>query len=62
VYHALVSRGVDSARIQSVGRGMELPVTSNDSAEGRQQNRRVELIFSNKQGQFGSIGSVPVAR
>jgi outer membrane protein OmpA-like peptidoglycan-associated protein len=57
VYHALVSRGVDSSRIQSVGRGMELPVASNDTAEGRQQNRRVELIFSNEQGQFASIGS-----
>jgi OmpA-OmpF porin, OOP family len=62
VYHALVSRGVDSSRIQSVGRGMELPVASNDTAEGRQQNRRVELIFSNEQGHFASIGSVPVAR
>jgi outer membrane protein OmpA-like peptidoglycan-associated protein len=57
VYHALVSRGVDSARIQAVGRGMQLPVASNDTAEGRQQNRRVELIFSNQQGQFASLGS-----
>jgi outer membrane protein OmpA-like peptidoglycan-associated protein len=56
VARALVSRGVDSARIQAVGRGMQLPVASNDTAEGRQQNRRVELIFSNEQGQFASIG------
>jgi outer membrane protein OmpA-like peptidoglycan-associated protein len=61
VYHALVRRGVDSARIDAVGRGMELPVATNDSAEGRQQNRRVELIFSNEQGQFASLGS-PAAR
>jgi outer membrane protein OmpA-like peptidoglycan-associated protein len=61
VYHALVRRGVDSARIDAVGRGMELPVATNDTAEGRQQNRRVELIFSNEQGQFASIGS-PAAR
>jgi outer membrane protein OmpA-like peptidoglycan-associated protein len=62
VYHALVSRGVDSGRIQSIGRGMELPVATNATAEGRQQNRRVELIFSNDQGQFASIGGSPVAR
>lgn len=55
VAHALVSRGVDAARIQAVGRGMQLPVATNDSAEGRQQNRRVELIFSNEQGQFASL-------
>ena len=62
VYHALVSRGVDAGRIQSVGRGMELPVATNATAEGRQQNRRVELIFSNQQGQFASIGGSPAAR
>jgi outer membrane protein OmpA-like peptidoglycan-associated protein len=61
VYHALVSRGVDSGRIQALGRGIKLPVASNATAEGRQQNRRVELIFSNEQGQFASIGP-PVAR
>jgi outer membrane protein OmpA-like peptidoglycan-associated protein len=55
VYRALVRRGVDSARIQALGRGMELPVASNDTAEGRQQNRRVELIFSNEQGQFAGV-------
>jgi outer membrane protein OmpA-like peptidoglycan-associated protein len=62
VYHALVSRGVDSGRIQPVGRGMELPVATNATAEGRQQNRRVELIFSNEQGQFASNGGSPAAR
>jgi len=61
VYQALVSRGVDASRLQAVGRGMELPVASNDTAAGRQQNRRVELIFSNQQGQFASLGS-PTAR
>jgi outer membrane protein OmpA-like peptidoglycan-associated protein len=61
VYQALVSRGVDPARLQAVGRGMQLPLATNDTAAGRQQNRRVELIFSNEQGQFASLGA-PVAR
>src|SRR6202034_80974 len=47
VARALMDRGVDPSRLQAVGRGMEVPVATNDSAEGRQQNRRVELIFSN---------------
>lgn len=57
VYQALTNRGVDPARLQAVGRGMQLPLATNDTAAGRQLNRRVELIFSNEQGQFASIGS-----
>ena len=56
VARALMNRGVDPSRLQAVGRGMEVPVATNDSAEGRQQNRRVELIFSNLQGQFAGVG------
>jgi flagellar motor protein MotB len=33
-----------------------LPVATNDTAAGRQQNRRVELVFSDTQGQFASVG------
>jgi outer membrane protein OmpA-like peptidoglycan-associated protein len=54
VARALMDRGVDPSRVQAVGRGMEVPVATNDTAAGRQQNRRVELIFSNDQGQFAS--------
>lgn len=54
VAHALESRGVDSARLQAVGRGKELPIATNDTAAGRQQNRRVEIIFSDPKGQFVS--------
>jgi outer membrane protein OmpA-like peptidoglycan-associated protein len=56
VASALMARGVDASRVQAVGRGMEVPVATNDTAEGRQQNRRVELIFSNLQGQFAGVG------
>ncbi|MDU8928089.1 OmpA family protein [Alisedimentitalea sp. MJ-SS2] len=41
----LVSEGVASSRIQSTGRGESQPVASNLSPEGRQQNRRVEIVI-----------------
>ena len=39
----LISRGVNSARIASFGLGETAPIASNDTPEGRAQNRRVEL-------------------
>jgi outer membrane protein OmpA-like peptidoglycan-associated protein len=51
---ALESRGIPSERLQVVGRGKSAPVAGNDTSAGRQQNRRVELIFSDPQGQFVS--------
>jgi len=54
VAHALQSRGADASNVQAVGRGSELPVATNDTAAGRQQNRRVELVFSDAQGQFAN--------
>ena len=41
---ALVSRGVDTARLTSDGLGDTKPVADNATEEGRQQNRRVELV------------------
>jgi outer membrane protein OmpA-like peptidoglycan-associated protein len=49
---ALETRGVPATRIQAVGRGKSAPVAGNDTSAGRQQNRRVEIIFSDAQGQF----------
>lgn len=46
VQQALVERGIDATRIEVAGRGPAQPVASNDTAEGRAQNRRVELTFS----------------
>lgn len=43
---ALVQRGVSSDNVRAEGRGKEYPVATNDTPEGRQQNRRVEIIFS----------------
>ncbi|MBZ0121476.1 MAG: OmpA family protein [Sandaracinaceae bacterium] len=40
----LVSHGIDGSRIEAVGYGDERPVASNDTEEGRAQNRRIEAI------------------
>lgn len=42
---ALVQRGVDGARIATKGLGKAVPVASNATAEGRQRNRRVEIVI-----------------
>ena len=47
---ALVQRGVDRARISARGFGKSHPVASNDSAEGRAMNRRVEIVIADEQG------------
>ncbi len=39
----IISKGVPAARIKSVGYGDTRPVSENDTEEGRQKNRRVEL-------------------
>lgn len=41
----LTSRGVRGARLIVVGDGESHPIASNDTPEGRQQNRRVELTI-----------------
>lgn len=46
VQDALEQRGVSTMQISTQGRGESTPVASNDSAAGRQQNRRVEMIFT----------------
>jgi len=42
----LVGRGVSSDRLSASGRGENSPVADNESAAGRQQNRRVEVVIS----------------
>jgi outer membrane protein OmpA-like peptidoglycan-associated protein len=43
VRNFLVSEGVQPARITAIGFGSKMPVATNSTAEGRQQNRRVEI-------------------
>ncbi len=45
----LVGQGVASSRVTSTGLGEGSPVAGNESATGRQQNRRVEVIIANAQ-------------
>ena len=40
----LVEHGIDEDRIEAVGFGDQRPVASNDTEEGRAQNRRIEAI------------------
>jgi outer membrane protein OmpA-like peptidoglycan-associated protein len=42
----LAEQGVPADNITAVGLGKSDPVASNDTAAGRQQNRRVELVVS----------------
>lgn len=39
----LVSQGIDGSRIEAVGHGAEQPIAPNDTEEGRQKNRRIEV-------------------
>lgn len=48
----LTSRGVSPDQFQTLGRGKAYPVASNDTPAGRQQNRRVEIVFSDSSGHF----------
>lgn len=54
VQTALLERGVTSNQITAVGKGETFPVASNDNAAGRQQNRRVEMVFTDDASQVAS--------
>ena len=47
---ALVIRGVEAGRVATEGYGEAYPVAGNDSAGGRQMNRRVEIVLSDEAG------------
>lgn len=49
----LVSRGVPSESIKTFGHGKRMPLTKDDSPEGRACNRRVILKFTNRS--WGSV-------
>ena len=43
----LVSQGVAANRLAAYGKGENFAISDNESASGRQQNRRVEIIIAN---------------
>lgn len=45
VANVLLNAGVPGRRIQTIGRGEEQPVASNLNAQGKAQNRRVEIVI-----------------
>ncbi len=42
----LLGQGIQSGRLSTSGKGEDTPIAGNDSASGRQQNRRVEVVIS----------------
>lgn len=54
VKQALVERGIAASRITARGYGETNPIADNSTAEGRERNRRIELVFSNARGDFAT--------
>lgn len=48
VMHELVSRSIEASRLEAKGYGEEHPVADNATAEGRQKNRRISLLVTEK--------------
>lgn len=48
VLNALVSKGIDADRLRSEGYGQEHPIASNETEEGRAQNRRIAVSVREK--------------
>ena len=46
-------RGLEAERIATLGYGEARPIAGNETAAGRQQNRRVEIVVSDERGSFG---------
>jgi outer membrane protein OmpA-like peptidoglycan-associated protein len=53
----LIGNGVPIDRIRAVGYGETRPEAPNDSATGRQQNRRVEIVILDAGGSFADVVS-----
>ena len=52
VREALVQQGIAGSRVVARGYGESYPVASNDTPEGRQRNRRVEVVISDDHGEI----------
>jgi outer membrane protein OmpA-like peptidoglycan-associated protein len=54
VQQALVADGLNATRIRTRGLASTDPIADNGTREGRDKNRRVELVFSDSAGTFAS--------
>ena len=50
VRKSLVAKGIAPSRLTTRGYGVEFPVAGNETAAGRQRNRRIEVIISDDDG------------
>ncbi len=49
VVNYIISNGIDPSRLNATGFGATKPIAGNDSEQGRQKNRRVEIVIIRKQ-------------
>ena len=47
VKEAMIDRGIDPSRLETNGKGESEPIDTNDTEEGRQNNRRVQITVLN---------------
>jgi OmpA-OmpF porin, OOP family len=59
VKNALVAKGVATERIVTKGLGKKFPIASNATAQGRQLNRRVEVVVLNEAAAKGAAAETP---
>jgi OOP family OmpA-OmpF porin len=50
VVRALIRQGVSPARLHANGKGESMPIASNETQEGKAQNRRIEAVLSYPKG------------
>ena len=56
----LISKGIEASKITSSGFGLSKPIASNDTAEGRAKNRRVEFTIIKPTGEVVTTQTEPV--
>lgn len=57
----LVEQGIDAGRLTAKGLGMTMPIADNKTKEGRQKNRRVDLVIQDKALQNAAPAAEPAA-
>jgi len=45
VRNELIAEGIKAHRLEPIGKGEMRPIASNETADGRKKNRRVEIVF-----------------